>query len=69
MTHNTSNEVYNETLLDEEKLSEQEIDTFIDLLQKWKRDELTWGECCELREMKYRFSDTIEKYYWNWSSL
>lgn len=52
----------------EDKMSSEDIDRFIELLQKWKTDDLNWGECCELRELKYRFSDTIEPYYQNCSS-
>lgn len=62
-----TNKVVEETPLSEDRLDNQEIDRFIELLQKWKEDDLNWGECCELREMKYRFSDTIEKYYWSWN--
>lgn len=52
----------------EDKMSNDEIDHFIKLLQKWKTDDLNWGECCELRELKCRFSDTVELYYRNWAS-
>jgi hypothetical protein len=49
-------------------MNEVEIRRFIVLLKKWANDNLTWGECCELREFKYQFSDSIERYYQEWQS-
>ncbi|MFF2531605.1 hypothetical protein ACFVS2_22105 [Brevibacillus sp. NPDC058079] len=51
-----------------EKMTDEEIEKFIELLRKWKDDDLTWGEFCDLRSFSYRFGDTIEKYFWNWTS-
>jgi diphthamide synthase subunit DPH2 len=46
-----------------DKLSGHEILQMIELLEKWKDGNLTFGECCELREFKYQFSDVIEEYW------
>ncbi|WPS85503.1 hypothetical protein SMD22_00140 (plasmid) [Brevibacillus halotolerans] len=50
----------------EDKMTDEEIENFIDLLQKWQKDDLNWGECCKLRDFSYRFSDTIALYFQNW---
>lgn len=43
-----------------------EIKRFIELLRKWQSGALTWGECAELREFKYKFGDSIEILYRTW---
>lgn len=49
-------------------MNDLEIHRFIELLEKWANNDLTWGECRELREFKYQFSDSIEQYYQEWRS-
>jgi hypothetical protein len=49
-------------------VNSEKIDHFISLLQKWKNDDLNWGECCELREFGYQYSDAIDEYWKAWVS-
>ncbi|MEK4882606.1 MULTISPECIES: hypothetical protein [Paenibacillus] len=49
-------------------MDHDEIDHFISLLEKWKTDDLNWGEVNELYELRYRFGDSISQYYWEWTA-
>ena len=49
-----------------ERMNDIDIMRFIELLRKWQNTTLTWAECAELREFKYKFGDSIEVLYRTW---